>query len=115
MIARNALSLGVPGLRVVAGEAPHVLADLEGSPEAVFVGGGVSRPDMLDACWNRLKSGGRLVANGVTAEAEAALLSWQARRGGELVRLAVSRLAPTGRFHTWHPLMPVTQYLGIKE
>jgi precorrin-6Y C5,15-methyltransferase (decarboxylating) len=112
-IAHNAARLGVPGLTVVAGSAPEVLAGLE-PPDAVFIGGGTSRPGVIEAGWAALKPTGRLVANGVTAEAEAALFAWQASHGGELSRIAISRLAPTGRFHTWHPLMPVTQYLGIK-
>jgi precorrin-6Y C5,15-methyltransferase (decarboxylating) len=115
MIAHNALRLGVPGLQVVAGRAPGALAGLEGRPDAVFVGGGVSQPGMLQAAWDALPTGGRLVANAVTAEAEAALLDWQRRHGGELVRLEVSRLAPTGRLHSWHPLRPVTQYCGVKS
>lgn len=115
MIARNAARLGVPTVPVLAGEAPEVLGEIDNIPDAVFVGGGVSRPGLLEACWQAVKPGGRLVANGVTAEAEAALLAWRQRMGGELVRIAVSRLAPTGRFHTWHPLMPVTQYVGLKR
>jgi precorrin-6Y C5,15-methyltransferase (decarboxylating) len=115
MIARNAAQLGVPDISIVAGEAPEALWDLRDVPDAIFIGGGLSRHNLLDACWNALKPGGRLVANAVTAEAEAVLLAWQSRNGGDLTRLAVSRLSTTGRFHTWHPLMPVTQYLGVKR
>ena len=114
MIARNALRLGVPDLQVIGGEAPAAFADLAAPPDAVFVGGGVSRPDIAEAAWSALKSGGRMVANGVTAEAESALLAWQAHMGGDLVRLTVSRLTPTGRFHAWRPLKTVTQYSGKK-
>ncbi len=115
MIARNAALLGVPGLQVLAGAAPEALEDLKGSiPDAVFIGGGVTRDGVLDQCWEALKPGGRLVANAVTVESEAVLLAWQARQGGRLIRLSVSRLAPTGRFHSWRPFMPVTQYCGIK-
>jgi precorrin-6Y C5,15-methyltransferase (decarboxylating) len=115
MIAHNAVRLGVPGLCIVAGAAPEALATIGERPDAVFVGGGLSRSGVLDAAWRALALGGRLVANAVTAEGEAALLAWQARQGGELARLAVSRLAATGHFHTWHPLMPVTQYWGIRR
>ena len=38
-IARNALALGVPDLRVVEGAAPAALAGLP-APDAVFIGGG---------------------------------------------------------------------------
>jgi precorrin-6Y C5,15-methyltransferase (decarboxylating) len=114
LIARNALSLGVPGLTVVAGQAPEVLAQIADPPDAVFVGGGVSQPDVVPTGWDALAAGGRLVANAVTAEGEAVLLDWHARHGGELVRLEVARLSATGRFHAWQPLRPVTQYRGIK-
>src|ERR1700759_1386305 len=39
IIARNAASLGVPGLRVIIGNAPEVLAGLA-PPDAIFIGGG---------------------------------------------------------------------------
>ncbi|MCZ9341470.1 precorrin-6Y C5,15-methyltransferase (decarboxylating) subunit CbiT, partial [Streptomyces sp. TRM76130] len=61
-IARNAERLGVPGLRVVTGTAPEALADLP-APDAVFVGGGLTAPGLLDVCWEALPAGGRLVAN----------------------------------------------------
>lgn len=112
-IARNTQALGVPSLEIVAASAPEGLVGLA-QPDAVFVGGGVSRPGVLEACWAALPSGGRLVANGVTAEAEAALLAFRECYGGDMTRIAVSRLAPVGGFHGWHPLMPVTQYAGWK-
>ncbi|MGE5505103.1 MAG: precorrin-6y C5,15-methyltransferase (decarboxylating) subunit CbiE [Actinomycetota bacterium] len=112
-IARNAARLGVPELQVLRTSAPDGLPD--GSPDAVFVGGGISRPGLLDACWAALAPGGRLVANAVTAEGEAELLRLRVRTGGDMTRLAVSRLAPVGGFHTWHPAMPVTQYMGWKR
>ncbi|MGE5478693.1 MAG: precorrin-6y C5,15-methyltransferase (decarboxylating) subunit CbiE [Bacteroidales bacterium] len=111
-IAANAAALGVPGLQVVRGNAPDALPYSD--PDAIFVGGGVSVPGLLDACWSSLRPGGRLVANAVTAEGEAALIALHARFGGQMIRLAVSRLAPVGGFHTWHPAMPVTQYVGRK-
>jgi precorrin-6Y C5,15-methyltransferase (decarboxylating) len=114
MIAHNASRLGVPDLLLIAGTAPAVLADLDGRPDAVFVGGGLSLPGLLDRCWESLPAGGRLVANAVTAEGEATLFAWHAGHGGDLVRLSVSRLSATGRFRTWHPARPVTQYCGHK-
>lgn len=106
--ARNAAALGVPGLEVVAGEAPAALAELP-APDAVFVGGGAAVPGLLDACRGALSRGGRLVANAVTLEGEAALLEFRARHGGDLRRVAVSRAAPVGAFSGWKPLTPVTQ------
>ncbi|MEU8384284.1 precorrin-6y C5,15-methyltransferase (decarboxylating) subunit CbiE [Streptosporangium sp. NPDC048865] len=112
-VARNAAALGVPGLDVVTGAAPAALAGLA-RPDAVFVGGGVTVPGMVEACWKALRPGGRLVANAVTVESEAVLARWHGRLGGGMVRLAVSRAAPVGGFTGWRPMMPVTIWTAVK-
>jgi precorrin-6Y C5,15-methyltransferase (decarboxylating) len=114
MIANNALTLGVPYLDLHRGAAPGILSEITRAPDALFIGGGLTAPGVLDASWSALRSGGRMVANAVTSEGEARLLAWQKQAGGSLIRLSVSRLQATGRFHSWHPLMPVTQYSGLK-
>ncbi|MFF3751360.1 precorrin-6y C5,15-methyltransferase (decarboxylating) subunit CbiE [Streptomyces sp. NPDC002018] len=112
-IGRNARALGVPGLRVVTGAAPGALAGLP-TPDAVFVGGGLTVPGLLDACWDALPVGGRLVANTVTLESEALLADRYRRLGGELVRLAVAHAVPVGGFTGWRQAMPVTQWSVVK-
>ncbi|NMO92413.1 precorrin-6y C5,15-methyltransferase (decarboxylating) subunit CbiE [Actinomycetospora sp. TBRC 11914] len=109
-IAANAETLGAAGLRVVEGDAPEVLAGME-APDAVFVGGGVSVPGMLDTCRTALRAGGRLVANAVTVEGEAALAAARAEHGGSIRRIAVSRAAPVGRYLGWKAMAPVTQWI----
>jgi precorrin-6Y C5,15-methyltransferase (decarboxylating) len=106
-IAANAARLGVPGLRVVEGRAPEALTGLP-RPDAVFVGGGATTPLLLDACWEALPPGGRLVVNAVTVQSEAVLAEWHGRCGGELTRLSVAHAAPVGGFTGWKPAMPVT-------
>lgn len=113
-ISRNADRLGVPGLRVVTGTAPEALAGLP-TPDAVFVGGGLTVPGLLEACWEALPPGGRLVANTVTLESEALLADWYGRRGGELVRLATAHAVPVGGFTGWRQAMPVTQWAVTKS
>ena len=118
VIARNAANLGVPELKIVEGEAPGILSGIETVPDAVFGGGGVSVPGLLEACWDALSPGGRLVANGVTLEAEQRLLFFQNEFGGDLTRMAVSRAAPVGpvgRLQTFQPLKQVTQLVTIKK
>ncbi|MFE3017011.1 precorrin-6y C5,15-methyltransferase (decarboxylating) subunit CbiE [Streptomyces sp. NPDC059256] len=112
-IGRNADRLGVPALRVVTGRAPAALADLP-VPDAVFIGGGLTAPGLLDACWDALPEGGRLVANTVTLESEALLADRYRRHGGELVRLAVAHAVPVGGFTGWRQAMPVTQWTVTK-
>ncbi|MCX5411287.1 precorrin-6y C5,15-methyltransferase (decarboxylating) subunit CbiE [Streptomyces sp. NBC_00059] len=108
-ITRNADRLGVPGLRVVTGRAPDALSGLP-VPDAVFIGGGLTAPGLLEACWDALPAGGRLVANTVTLESEALLAEWYRRLGGDLVRLAVAHAVPVGGFTGWRQAMPVTQW-----
>ncbi len=117
VIARNAAALGVPGLRIVADAAPQALAKIPpelAPPDAIFVGGGIGEAGLLPALWEALRPGGRLVANVVSLEGERAILAWQARQGGELTRIAVSRSEPLGGHHAWRPLLPVTQFVATK-
>ncbi|MGX6608222.1 precorrin-6y C5,15-methyltransferase (decarboxylating) subunit CbiE [Micromonosporaceae bacterium Da 78-11] len=106
-IATNAARLGVPGLRIVPGRAPEALGGLP-TPDVIFVGGGVTRDGVLDACLAALRPGGRLVANAVTLESEAVLAAAYAKLGGELTRIAVNRASPVGGFTGWRAMMPVT-------
>jgi precorrin-6Y C5,15-methyltransferase (decarboxylating) len=112
-IGRNAAAFGVPGLVLVEGEAPAALNGLP-QPDAIFIGGGGSEPGVFDAAVAALKPGGRLVANAVTLEMEAVLLAAQARLGGNLIRIEVSRAAPVGSMQGWKPAMPVTQWTWTK-
>ena len=114
LIAENAATLGAPRLQVVEGRAPEALEGLE-APDAVFIGGGATAPGLFEACWSALRPGGRLVANVVTLEGEAALGRWRQEVGGALTRIAVSRAEPVGEFLGWRPLMPVTQFAAVKS
>ena len=114
-ITRNALTLGVPGLRVVQGEAPAALDALEAEdgaarPDAIFVGGGLSSFGLVARCRRSLSSGGRLVANVVTVEGETILARAHAELGGQLTRLAIEHAEPLGRYTGWRPAMTVTQW-----
>ena len=112
-IARNAEALGVLGLRVVHGRAPEALGGLE-MPSAVFVGGGCTDEGVMEACWDALLPGGRLVANAVTTAGESVLAKWHEACGGDLIRISVSRSSPVGGFTALRPMMPVTQWVASK-
>jgi precorrin-6Y C5,15-methyltransferase (decarboxylating) len=112
-ISRNASAFGVPDLKVVDGAAPAALHGLP-PPDAVFIGGGVSEPGVIDAAARALRPGGRLVVNAVTLESEALLLARHAALGGELICIALSRAAPLGGKTGWRPALPVTQWLWQK-
>jgi precorrin-6Y C5,15-methyltransferase (decarboxylating) len=113
-IANNATALGVPHLKIVAGEAPNALKDLP-EPDAIFIGGGLTTPDLLEACWQALRPSGRLVANAVTVESEHMLFQWQGKLGGNLTRIAIQRAEPVGKFLGWKAMAPVTQWVVVKE
>jgi precorrin-6Y C5,15-methyltransferase (decarboxylating) len=113
LIRANSQQLGVPGLHLVSGTAPQALAGLE-SPDAIFIGGGVTEAGVIESCWAGLKPGGRLVANAVTVQSEVTLISWQARLGGDLIRVAISHAAALGSFDAWRAALPVTVFVAIK-
>lgn len=107
LIEHNRDALGVPGLQLVRGSAPQALAGLE-RPDAIFIGGGVTRDGVLDTCWTQLKPGGRLVANAVTLQSEVTLMAWREQHGGELTRIHVAQAQPLGEFDTWRQALPIT-------
>ncbi len=113
-IARNALSLGAPGLSVVTGDAPHAFSELP-APNAIFIGGGARAPGMIERAHERLVSGGRLVVNAVTVETQAVAVGWRARFGGELAQIAVAHAEPVGRYSGWRAAMPIVQWQLVKQ
>ena len=113
LIEHNRDALGVPGLQLIRGTAPHALNGLE-APDAIFIGGGVTREGVLDTCWQHLRPGGRLVANAVTLQSEMTLMNWRAEHGGELTRIHVAQAQPLGEFDTWRQALPITLLEVIK-
>ena len=113
MINRNALALGVPELKVIFGEALTEIIGLP-SPDAVFIGGGLTTDGLLEYCWQNLRPGGRLVANAVTFESERCLFEARKKLGGDLNKIEISRAQAMGDYTSWHGLMPVTQLKIIK-
>ena len=103
----------MPDLSVVHGAAPAALAGLP-RPDAVFLGGGVSEPGVLETASEALRPGGRCVANAVTLQGEAVLLKAFAERGGTLRRFSIARADAVGGLHGWRTAMPVTQWAWTK-
>jgi precorrin-6Y C5,15-methyltransferase (decarboxylating) len=85
------------------------------TPAAIFIGGGLTTPGLLDACLQRLPAGGRLVVNAVTVESEGILAQRYSQIGGELRRYQHYRGEPVGGFTGWRPAMPVTQWAVTKR
>ncbi|WP_249678063.1 precorrin-6y C5,15-methyltransferase (decarboxylating) subunit CbiE [Pseudomonas abieticivorans] len=113
LIEHNRDALGVPGLQLVRGRAPQALEGLE-RPDAIFIGGGVTRENVLATCWDQLRPGGRLVANAVTLQSELALVQWREQFGGELTRIHIAQAQPLGEFDTWRQALPITLLEAVK-
>jgi precorrin-6Y C5,15-methyltransferase (decarboxylating) len=116
-LTRNAAAFGVPHLQVIEGAAPVALQGLK-TPDAIFIGGGITMPGTLESAQKALRPGGRLVVNSVTLETEAVLLRQYSQFGGTLSRLEFSHASPLGgeqgRFKGWRPAMPVLQWTWVK-
>ncbi|MCY7393018.1 MAG: cobalamin biosynthesis bifunctional protein CbiET, partial [Leptolyngbyaceae cyanobacterium CAN_BIN12] len=110
----NAIALGTPNLIIIAGAAPIALQGLP-EPDAIFIGGGLTTPELLETCWQALRLGGRLVANAVTVESEQMLFQRQHELGGELSRIAIQRAEPIGKFLGWKAMAPITQWVVVKD
>ena len=112
-IAANADHFGVAHrVDVRHGAALPMLTGLP-LPDAVFVGGGGDAA-LYDALWALLPPGTRIVANGVTLEAEGRLADLHARHGGTLLRIDLAEAGQLGRFRDWQAARPLVQWRGIR-
>jgi precorrin-6Y C5,15-methyltransferase (decarboxylating) len=113
MLTLNASTLGAPGLEVVSGDAPESFAD-KPVPDAIFIGGEVGNERLFDACWSKLRPGGRIVANAVTIEGEQALIARQEKHGGELTRMEIAVLDRIGSQRVFRPRLALVQWAAQK-
>ncbi|ORB68895.1 precorrin-6y C5,15-methyltransferase (decarboxylating) subunit CbiE [Mycolicibacterium tusciae] len=111
-ITENAIAFGAHV--EVQDDAPGTF-DSVPPPAVIFIGGGLTQPGLLEACYDRLTVGGRLVVNTVTVESEAVVAEWYSRYGGDLVRFEYQRGEPLGGFTGWRPAMPITQWSVTKR
>lgn len=110
----NATDLGVPQLELVLGNAQEKILKAP-NPDAIFIGGGITTPALLENALNALKPGGRLVANTVTIEGAAKLIEFYKEKGGHLSQIAISNADPVGHFHGMRPQMAITQWVYKKN
>ena len=113
-INANAAQFGVPGLKTLNASAPDCFKDMSEAPNAIFIGGGLTADGILDQAWERLRSGGRLVANAVTLQGEARLLAFAEKINVRFNRLSVSRSAAVGGFQAMTPMRAVLQMIAGK-
>ena len=113
-IAENAQALGVPHLQIVQGKAPEALDGLP-TPQAIFIGGGITTPNLVEICWQSLPTYGRLIANAVTLESQALVYRWQQQLGGTLTRISIENAEPIGNFRIWKSQAPIVQWSVMKQ
>jgi len=115
-IRKNADALGVPALEIVAGTFPTSVPEDCAAPDAIFIGGGIAGDkDVLVAAYEALKPGGRLVANAVTLQAQAHLMTAENILGGELVSIGIATSAKVGALTTMKPAINVLQWRMSKS
>lgn len=111
-INRNAQLAGTPAVQVVNQPIDASLAGLP-TPDAVFIGGGADA-QVVEAAWQALAPGGRLVVHTVTLDTEAVVIEAMRRHGGELRRISIERAEALGRFLSWKPARPVVEWSVTK-
>ncbi|CAI3953725.1 precorrin-6y C5,15-methyltransferase (decarboxylating) subunit CbiE [Commensalibacter papalotli (ex Botero et al. 2024)] len=109
----NAVELGVPSLQIIEDKAPEALQNLP-RPNAIFIGGGLTSPQLLETVWDALQPLGRLVINSVTIEGDSLLFKAQQEWGGEITRLHIEHYEPLGQYHGFKPARAITQYVVVK-
>lgn len=108
-ITENAERFGLTHrITATEGESLDTLPKLP-RPDAVFIGGGASKP-LLDALWDTIPTGTRVVINAVTLGTEALLAEAHAAQGGRLLRIELAEAKPLGRMQGWAPARPVVQW-----
>lgn len=110
-LGENATTFGVP-ISVITGDSIDVVHELP-SPDAVFIGGGATA-DLIDAAWESLRPGGRLVVHCVTLDTEGLVVAAQSRCGGELRRVTIERAEALGNHLSWKPARPIVQWSATK-
>ncbi|MGJ8525658.1 Precorrin-6Y C(5,15)-methyltransferase decarboxylating [Halomonadaceae bacterium LMG 33818] len=100
-------------LTLMEGSLKEKIPQLEGQPDAVFIGGGASAT-VIELVIDRLPSGGRLVLNAVTLQTEQLVAEFQQKIGGELTRIALEHLTPLGKLSGWTPARTIVQWYWKK-
>lgn len=110
LAVQNASALGAPKLTLIDGKAPEALEGLT-APDAVFVGGGISRAS-VGACMVALNPLGRLVAHATTTDEESVLREAAGQFGGQLEQIACDVFDHTSK--DWVSLPAVVQWHWVK-
>ncbi|MCT7969420.1 hypothetical protein NG799_24185 [Laspinema sp. D1] len=84
-------------------------------PQAIFIGGGLTTPNLGETFWRSLGPGDRRVANAATVDRQQMLFQHQGKQGGTLTRCTIHRAEAVCIFLGWKVIAAVTQWVGVKE
>ncbi|WP_337859935.1 precorrin-6y C5,15-methyltransferase (decarboxylating) subunit CbiE [Ferroplasma sp.] len=93
-------------INIINGEAPAILSELP-CPDAVFIGGSSGKlREILDYSYNKMKSGGRLVANITTLENFNLAMEFikENKLRSHVTQANISRLSSVSRYTRFSPL-----------
>ncbi len=114
----NLRTHSVDNVRVIEGQAPQILQEIDDDPDAVFVGGSKGKLDqIIEVTWARLKSGGRLVVNAITFEnvAQTYQTFKHLKIKPSVMQINVARGAPIAVYTRYDALNPVHIFSAVKD
>lgn len=117
MIVQNASKFGMAHrIRVICAEADIILSQQlkSSSPDAIFLGGGVSQDILWHKAWKKLTDKGRMMAHAVTFEGRDLMRAQWQKWGGDLTELAILKPQSLGVHQALKPQWPVLQWYGTK-
>lgn len=117
LIRLNCDRFQLTNVEIVSGVAPDCLATLPPQPDCVIIEGGKSMRAVVEAAWQHLPSGGRLVVTTETLETlyEISETFAQLRvRHVEIVQPAVNRLEARGHQQVFKAIDPIFLLSGEK-
>ena len=117
LIRRNCERFSVNNVRVIVGNAPDCLHDLEPKPNCICLEGGKPIKQILKQTWEYLQPEGRIVATASNLESLYTIsesLSELQARNVEVVQSAVNRLETRGIHQTFAAVNPIFILSGEK-
>ncbi|MFA0440879.1 precorrin-6y C5,15-methyltransferase (decarboxylating) subunit CbiE [Vibrio sp. 10N.222.51.C12] len=113
----NCRSHSTDNVKLIKQKAPAGLSDLP-SPDSVFIGG--SRGQMksiLELCWHRLQSSGRIVASAVTFDTVNEIYQWLKDNdvSFDVQLINISHLQPLAHYHRYQAENPIHLFCLTKK
>lgn len=117
LIRRNCDRFGLQNVEVIEGNAPECLARLSQPPTHACIEGGRQMKDILQAVWDAMEAGGRIVATAANLESLYTISECFAQlqlRNIEVVQSAVNRLEKRGTHQILAAVNPIFVLSGEK-